>query len=238
MRFTPLLRLLGKRLVKTRSTRRYLLNLSNAMVSSWGDVTKQVRYGRSLETACRGRTGILLHVGCGELAQLGWINIDFQPRSGVFYHNMLNPLPIKDQTVNHIHAEHFLEHLDHSDAIHFLSECHRVLIQGGTMRIIVPDAEKYMRAYVSDDRVFFERLKDLGGASESLPTKGLICNQMFRMGGDHRFAWDFETLEHAARVVGFNSIKKSYHNDTSVVNCIDGQDWWRAFESLYANVTR
>jgi hypothetical protein len=55
------------------------------------------------------------------------------------------------------------------------------------LRIIVPDAEKCMRAYSNNDKVFFERLNNLGGTSEPLPTKGAICNQMFHMGGAHRF---------------------------------------------------
>jgi predicted SAM-dependent methyltransferase len=181
---------------------------------------------------------MLLNVGCGELIQPGWINVDFQPRSEAFYFNALNPLPIGDQTVTRIHAEHFLEHLEYDDALRFLGECCRVLTVGGTMRIIVPDAERYMQAYVGDDGTFFERLKDLGGSSEPLPTKCIICNQMFRMGGDHRFAWDFSTLKYVTKLAGFSAIRRSHHNDSSAAHCIDGQDWWRPFESLYAEVTR
>ena len=106
------------------------------------------------------------------------------------------------------------------------------------MRIIVPDAEKYMRAYALDDKAFFERLKELGGTSEPLPTKDTICNQMFHMGGAHLFAWDFETLDYVTRQIGFKSIKQSQQNDSSTTHCIDGQDWWRPVESLYADLVR
>jgi hypothetical protein len=73
---------------------------------------------------------------------------------------------------------------------------------------------------------------------EPLPTKDAICNQMFRMDGHHRYAWDFETLEHVATQIGFREIQKSRHNDSSAPHCIDGQDWWRPHESLYANLVR
>jgi predicted SAM-dependent methyltransferase len=225
-----------KRIVKRRSTQQRLRNLHGALNDLWNDFTKEFTHGADLGKYCSGKVGLKLHIGCGELVQPDWVNIDFAPRPGVFYFNMQNPLPIMDGTVSRIHAEHFLEHLEYSEVLRFLSECARVLAGGGSMRIIIPDAEKYMRAYANDDRVFFERLRDLGGTSEPLPTKDAICNQMFRMGGDHRFAWDFETLEYVSRLAGFKVIKQSHHNEGPTSLCIDGQDWWRPVESLYAEL--
>src|SRR5438552_3964666 len=128
-----------KAIVKRRSTQVSLRNAQKAVRELYGDVIKELRYGRDLRNYCRGKTELLLNVGCGELVQSGWVNIDFEARPGVFYFNMLNPLPMEDRTVAHIHTEHFLEHLEYSDAIRFLAECHRVLKLGGRMRIIVPD---------------------------------------------------------------------------------------------------
>jgi predicted SAM-dependent methyltransferase len=150
----------------------------------------------------------------------------------------LNPLPIEDEMVAHVNAEHFLEHLEYSDAITFLGECYRLLKIAGTMRIVVPDVEKYMYAYVTNDLTFFDQLKNVGGTREPLPTKDAICNQMFRMDGSHRFAWDFETLEHVLRQIGFSTIRQSHHNDSSSPYRIDGQDWWRPVESLYVNIIK
>jgi predicted SAM-dependent methyltransferase len=225
-----------KRVVKKRSNQVRLRNLQTAIHGLCNDLIKEWRHGSDLASYCRGKSGLMLHIGCGKLVRPGWVNIDFEPSSGVLYFNLLNPLPIKDGTVVRIHSEHFLEHLEYSDAIQFLTECSRVLAIGGMMRIIVPDAEKYMRAYAENDKIFFERLKNLGGSSEPFPTKGAICNQVFRMDGDHRFAWDFETLAYVSRLAGFKTIKKSYHNEPSTLVNIDGQDWWRPVESLYADL--
>lgn len=227
-----------KHFVKKRSNQARLRNFQNAISGLRNDLIKEWRHGSDLAKFCSGKTGLMLHIGCGKLVRPGWVNIDFEPSDGVFYFNMLNPLPLKDGTVARIHAEHFLEHLDYSDSVRFLSECSRVLAAGGTMRIIVPDAEKYMRAYVENNTAFFESLKNLGGAVEPLPTKAAICNQAFRMDGDHRFAWDFETLEYVSRLAGFKSIRKSHHNETSGSANIDGQDWWRPVESLYAELEK
>ena len=62
------------------------------------------------------------------------------------------------------------------------------------MRIGVPDAELYLRAYAANDREFFKATEWLGCASYPLRTPLEVVNQLFRMGGAHKFAWDFETL--------------------------------------------
>jgi predicted SAM-dependent methyltransferase len=226
-----------KSLVQRRSTRLYLRSLQRAGADLWHDLVDWGMHGRDLKNYCAGKSSLKLHLGCGPNAVSGWVNIDIRSGENIFYHNMLNPLPVESGSAQRIHAEHFLEHLEFDDALRFLQDCRRVLAPGGTMRVIVPDAEKYMRAYASDDGAFFDKLRDLGGTAEPLPTNCAICNQMFRMGGDHRFAWDFETLNFLARRAGFGDASRSSHNDPAVPHCIDAQDWWRPVESLYAELS-
>jgi predicted SAM-dependent methyltransferase len=225
-------------LVRRRSTKRQLamaMQISSGLVRG---LIRQTLSGGKLRTYCRGNATLFLNIGCGDHIEAGWTNIDLVPRQGAFFHDLLDPLPIADQSVSYIHAEHVIEHLEFSDAVVFLRDCHRVLKRGGVLRIIVPDSEKYIDAYAKNDSLFFERLNRLGGAVEPLPTKGAICNQMFHMGGHHRFGWDFETLEYVVRQIGFLRIVRSCQNDKTLERCIDGDDWWRPVESLYAIVTR
>jgi predicted SAM-dependent methyltransferase len=162
------------------------------------------------------------------------VNIDYDPvDEESLYFDAIDGLPIESEAARHIHCEHFLEHLEYRDALHFLRECHRVLDRCGTMRIIVPDAERYLRAYCAGDDAFFERLVDLGGHAEPLRPKIRVCNQMFRMFGDHRFAWDFEALETAALECGFSQVARSSINEGELA--IDGQDWRRPFEPTSTN---
>jgi predicted SAM-dependent methyltransferase len=227
-----------KRFIKRRSTKTNLRNAWNATRTLVGGLINQWRYGNDLRAHCHGRNGLLLNIGCGERVHPGWVNIDVKPRLGTLYHNILDPLPIEDRTVAVIHAEHLVEHLEYGDAVRFIAECHRILMPDGSMRVIIPDAEKYMNAYSKKDKVFFASLKYLGGSSEPLPTVNAICNQAFHMGGDHRFCWDFETFSRVAQEIGFASIAVSFHNDGSIGCCIDAQDWWRPIESLYINLSR
>src|SRR5262249_4964457 len=128
-------------------------------LSSSGDlvrhVGKNLRHNGRLRDHCRGRTDLILNVGCGPVTAEGWVNIDINPPPRAFYYDALDPLPIASETVRHIHCEHFLEHLCFDDARAFLHECYRVLEPFGSLRIIVPDVEKYMRAYATDDKTFF-----------------------------------------------------------------------------------
>lgn len=180
---------------------------------------------------------LLLNVGSGWKRPQGWINLDISPKKpGIVFYDAHDPLPVRDGAVAHIHTEHFLEHLAYDRAIAFLRDCHRALQPGGTLRVIVPDAEKYFRAYVADDRPFFEVFKTLGGPREPFETKAQIINQMFRMGGVHRFAWDYETLALALSQAGFSRVERSRQHDTS--HDIDGTDTWRPIESLYVNSQR
>lgn len=212
-----------------------------ASVSSAAELLRHVgkvaQHRNKLATYCRARSGLLLNIGCGDIIARGWVNLDYNPRDGAFYFDALDPLPIQDASVRHIHCEHFLEHLTFEDARSFLHDCFRVLESGGSARIIVPDAEKYMRAYCSNDMDFFAKMEAIGNPVEPLHPKNRVCNQSFRMGGHHLFGWDFETLEHVVTNIGF-SITRSRQYDIDNNLRIDGTDPWRPAESLYANLRK
>ena len=231
----------GKNLFRkylARSTQRRIQLARRSLADFGVHVVRQFRHRSRLERFCRGKTGLLLNFGCGQLVKAGWVNIDYAPHDGAFYFDALDRFPLADGSVRHLHCEHFLEHLQFEDAIVFLKDCHRILAPGGTMRIIVPDAERYMIAYCANDMTFFQQLEHLGGTTVALRPKIMVCNQVFRMGGAHQFCWDFETLEHAANEIGFSTVRRSALNDISGELNVDGQDWWRPVESLYVNLQR
>lgn len=179
-------------------------------------------------------THLLLNIGCAKLPKAGWINIDINPCKGVYYADVSRSIPLRDDTVRHIHCEHLLEHLDYEAVKKFLKECLRILEKGRLLRLIVPDAEKYLRAYCQNDNEFFEKLKDLGEGGP-FRTRIEIINQVFRMGGAHKFAWDLETLSMVLKDVGFTRVEKSQLGDVDPDLNIDLTDSWRYLESLYVN---
>ncbi|MES2605084.1 MAG: methyltransferase domain-containing protein [Pseudomonadota bacterium] len=220
------------------STKRVLRNLKQTMRACLTHCRYSLWQGDALGRHCRGKRELLLNVGCGDLIQPHWINIDMEPLPGAFYFNAFDPLPLEDGSVAHIHMEHFLEHLEYGDAENFMRECARVLQPSGTLRLIVPDAGRYMRAYAEDDSEFFGKLIHLGGTDLPLPTPAAICDKAYHMDGDHKFGWDQVTLQLVAQQAGFSGFTPSRRNDPATPHCIDGQDWWREVESLYVDLTK
>jgi len=171
-----------------------------------------------------------LNVGAGSHQRQGWYSIDLVHPGVDIRWDVRWGLPFRSDTVERIHCEHFLEHLEYPrETKSFLGECYRILKPGGELRLIVPDAEKYIQAYVRRDLAFWKNLSDLGGTPVPFETEIEIMNQAFRMGGEHLFAFDSKTLRLVLSNAGFSKIELG---DFSSLY-LDQHDAWRRVESLY-----
>ncbi len=89
-----------------------------------------------------------LHLGCGTKKLPGWINVDSvkgcQPD---LLHDLMQPFPYQDQTVDEILAEDLLEHFDKYMRVLVFSEWARVLKVGGAITIQVPNFKKILFKY-------------------------------------------------------------------------------------------
>ena len=182
--------------------------------------------------ALRHARGLSLNLGAGFHQRDGWTPIDLMvdPPTGIRW-DMRWGLPLEPGSARRIHCEHFFEHLRFPDEVMpALAECFRVLEPRGELRIIVPDAARYLRAYASHDAEFFESMRELGGAAVPFETDIEIVNQAFRMGGDHHFAWDLTVMRRRLEAVGFEHVEETGYDP---VRFIDQGDAWRLRESLY-----
>lgn len=94
-------------------------------------------------------SAVMVNLGCGSRWHSDWINIDFHgDNTNVFQHNLRKGLPLPDTSADCIYAGHCLEHFTPHDAEQFLRECARVLKPSGLLRIVVPDLEQAVRAYL------------------------------------------------------------------------------------------
>lgn len=179
-----------------------------------------------------------LHLGCGKRIFNNWINVDiFTSQEINMQLNFRNPLPFTTESASIIYSEHVLEHLFKFQAQNFLNECYRVLQRNGRIRLGVPDSEIYFNNYVKGNREFFTEINHLGGHKDTLETPIDVINQMFRMNGDHLYAWDFETLEIALKNANFKYITK-YESGNASSEEINLDDPQHAFETLYVEAIK
>jgi len=86
-----------------------------------------------------------LDLGCGGRKKAGHIGIDIDKYEDVDIQLDLrfNPLPFDDNSIDHVYASHFLEHLDFHENIYLFNEIYRVLKPERQFEIIVPHGTSY-----------------------------------------------------------------------------------------------
>jgi predicted SAM-dependent methyltransferase len=96
-----------------------------------------------------------LNLGCGSDYKEGYLNVDFSDVSsegkkikGDLIHNLLEPLPFENNSVNQIVFRETLEHFNRHNGLKVLKEIYRVLSLGGLLDLSVPPAEKQLKLFL------------------------------------------------------------------------------------------
>lgn len=169
--------------------------------------------------------GLSINLGSGGRGLPGWVNVELLPmRDTVLCLDIRRPLPFADCSASRIFAEHVVEHIDfREDVPRIFRDWWRVLEVGGVARIIVPNAAGFLEAYVSADRGLWQKLGwDPLNLPSDISTPMHMINHIFHQGGEHLFAYDFETLAWALKRAGFADVeKKSYRQSSDPQLAID-----------------
>jgi len=193
----------------------------------------------------KGQKNLKVNVGCGESGKPGWTNIDgFHTVNVAARWDCRTSLPFENESADAIFTEHFFEHIDYdAEAPLLLKDFYRVLKKGGTVRIIVPDAEKFARGYVSEGWAELTATRPLeegnidAYSKYKYKTKMELVNHIFRQHYQHKYAYDFDTLKMLLQEAGFNNIVKSGFNSSKFpVFNIDMEV--RRHESLYVDAQK
>jgi len=134
-------------------------------------------------------------------------------------HDVTRGIPHASGSVDAIYSSHMLEHLTRQQARFLVRECYRVLKAGGSLRLVVPDLEVLVHAYIADDRTilaadeptaadaFVEGL----GLREARSENPLIrvAQRVLRSDvGGHRWMYDGTSLAHLVREAGFVDVAR------------------------------
>jgi predicted SAM-dependent methyltransferase len=180
-----------------------------------------------------------LDLGCGRNTNESFVNMDFlwHPEVDLCW-DVLQGLPFQDASLRGIFSEHFLEHFDIMEVESILKECRRVLAPGGVLRLVVPDAERYLRTYclqVSGSlnaRFPFQERESMDGDFAAM----LSVNRVFYQDRDsphgHRVMFDFQLLDLLLRRAGFDAITRTrFREGRDLTLLVESEA--RAVESLY-----
>lgn len=171
---------------------------------------------------------IKLELGSGPKRGLnGFTTVDLYGAD--IHRNLKNGIPLNDNSVDVIYNSHLLEHIPYSQLISFLKECRRVLKVGGYMSVCVPDAKKYIEAYIEGrnfievDREYKPALVDTGSYLDQI-------NYIAYMAGEHCYMFDQQNLVNILKKAGFSRVEPRPFDST-----IDLAE--RDFASIYAIAT-
>jgi len=173
----------------------------------------------------------LLHLGCGQIRFIGWVNADFYygirfwkryPNKPEWMLDLRYSLNCDINYWDGVFTEHVLEHLLPLHALHLLKEILRTLKPGRWLRISVPDLGKYVDYYYR---------KKSHESFKRWPTGAEAIRSLTQNWG-HLSVWDSKLLRNFLYKAGFVNIRK--------VNFLEGTDKKiikdskeRAWKSLY-----
>lgn len=210
-------------------------------MAGWLKTWKTQRAARALSQ----HAALRLHIGCGYHLLDGWLNLDLKPKAGAFYFNAAKNFPFDDDSAQFIFAEHFIEHLSQADGMRFLSECHRVLHNGGILRLSTPDLALICQTYLDQNphvsrEDAIHRHRRITHKPEA--DAALFFNDKMRWWG-HQFIYDKASLDTRLRAVGFEDISfhqfgESPHAPLTGLEKHADVDWMKRAECLFVEAIK
>jgi predicted SAM-dependent methyltransferase len=165
------------------------------------------RTGKRIKNLLDSGDQIKLELGAGQERGLtGWTTVDAN-RLCYLTLDLTQKIPFPDETVDEIYSCHLLEHLSYPDPMNgLLAECRRILKPGARLRVAVPDASIFLKAYCNPEGFDDNRYCLYRSALHSgLPID--YVNYIAYMAGHHRHMFDEDNLVDVLKKAGFCRVK-------------------------------
>jgi len=183
----------------------------------------------------RVRSLAYLDLGCGWNVHEHMLNCDFQWHPGIdlCWDIASKPLPFRDARFKGIYSEHCLEHHKPEAIKGILHECFRLLSSGGVLRLILPDAECYLRTYIAmvngAGMASYPYPKDVHWGSLTSPLLGV--NRIFYQDREsphgHCFMFDQRLLHDFLAEAGFVDIGRTgFRSGREPALLLDSESRW------------
>jgi hypothetical protein len=183
---------------------------------------------------------LYVQYGCGLSAPDGWLNFDASPTlrlqripaiggffvlpgdypkfpSAVRFGDIVEGLPISDQSCKGVYCSHVLEHLALEDFRTALANTLRYLEPGGIFRLVLPALERLTREYIEsrDDDAASRFMEGayLGVRQRKRGVSGMLRGWLGNSA--HLWMWDEKGMVRELRDAGFTAIRRAKVGDSA-----------------------
>lgn len=113
------------------------------------------------------KSGLRLNVGCGHIQPEGYVNVDLRELPGIHILAEAGRLPFGPEEIQEIYAAHLLEHFPEEQLRRrILPHWSNLLVKGGELRVVVPDAEAMIKNYVAGTYPYDDLREVIYGAQD------------------------------------------------------------------------
>ena len=158
----------------------------------------------------------------------GWVTIDLYGAD--INLDLRKNLPLPGESVDEFFASHFLEHLNFTELLKFLTGVHKQLKFNGKFIGAVPDAAFFVMKYMNQEdireSVPIIHKKSYNDTNSSID----ILNYIAYMGEEHKFMFDRENLCNIFRSIGFREFVYRRFDDD--LDTKEHQDYTIYFEAI------
>ncbi len=130
--------------------------------------------------------------------------ISIAKASDIIWADASKRIPLPDNSTEVVYTSHMIEHLQREEAVMFLKESHRILIQNGILRVVIPDLKKYVNKYIGENDAdsFIEKTS----LTRNKP-KTLIDKLKYLITGErhHQWMYDGSSMVNLLSYAGFKN---------------------------------
>jgi SAM-dependent methyltransferase len=135
----------------------------------------------------------------------------------------MTPFPV-DGPFDAIYTEHCLEHITERAAEIALAECYRVLVPGGLMKVVVPDADKIYAAYMDPAVPDSSMLNPHGNKDHTIIN--MLATPMLAVMTAEQIHETFQTLPKNRALDFFGNHLQDYDEAKQAENAGYHLTWW------------
>ena len=162
-----------------------------------------------------------------------WINIDIEPSRGdiIMDFSDFKNFPLPTESVSCIYGSHIFEHISMFVTPTFFKECHRILLPGGILRLIIPDVRKSIKEYIAGNTKFslfkrrITRAKKQYGLNytlfDCLREDFIAMSRQTALGKRalaHQNSWDFSSIRNDLLTAGFPKVTQMKFKQSQTKN--------------------